>query len=92
MASELDAYREESASDSGWRLLYQQARRLMAQESYTCAADILRLLGLAAPGEAEIWNALAECHDAENRPDVGDTLRALGRLVQTQLQPPMRSS
>jgi hypothetical protein len=59
---------------------------MMAQERYSSAADVLRVLVVAAPGEPDLWNALAECHDAEDRPDIGDTLRSVGRLVQTQLQ------
>jgi hypothetical protein len=65
---------------------------MMAEERYSSAADILRVLVLAAPGEPEVWNALAECHDAEDRSDVGDTLRSVGRLIQTRLEPQTRTS
>ena len=91
MASSLHANGKESAGETGWCLLYQRARRLMVQESYSSAADVLRMLALAAPGEPDVWNALADCHDAEGRSDIGDSLRSLGRLIQLQLRPETRS-
>jgi Flp pilus assembly protein TadD len=62
----------------------------MAQEEYSSAADILRMLVLAAPAEPDVWNALAACHDAAGRTDIGETLRSLSWLV--QLQTSTRSS
>jgi Flp pilus assembly protein TadD len=92
MASTAEDSEKESASATGWRLLYGRARRLMAQEEYASAADILRMLVLAAPGEPDVWNALAACHEAEGRTDIGETLRSLSWLVHSQLQTNTRTS
>jgi Flp pilus assembly protein TadD len=87
MMSGADTARAENASESSWRLVYEKARGFMAHGEYSKAADILRVLALAAPRETEIWNALAACHDAEDRSDIGDALRSLSQLIQSQLTP-----
>ena len=75
-----------SASDHGWRSLHRTARTFLHRGEHAKAADILRMLIIAVPGEPDIWDALADCHDAENQPDVGETLRSLGRIAAAQLQ------
>jgi hypothetical protein len=89
MASRNDEKR--GTRDSGWRLLYDRALAFMAKGQHQGAADVLRLLALASPGELEVWEALATCHDAEDRPDIGDALRSLAGLLQIQLQEQTRS-
>jgi len=79
--------RKEGASESSWRLLWETARHLMARGEHAKAADMLRLLAIAEPEQTEIWDALADCHDAENRTDIGDALRELGRVIHRQLSP-----
>ncbi len=78
---------KEDASDSSWRLLWEAARRLIARDEHAKAADLLRVLAVAAPERMEIWDALADCHDAEDRTDIADALRSLGRVIHQQLSP-----
>jgi hypothetical protein len=85
MTANLQTTREESAGESSWRLLYEKARQFIARGEHSKAADILRILALAVPGEMEIWAALATCHDADNRSDIGDALRSLSQFIQSQL-------
>ena len=85
MASDRQTTREPTADEAGWPRLYQKARDFMARGEHSKAADILRMLALAVPGEMDIWAALAECHDADDRSDVGDALRSLGHFIQSQL-------
>lgn len=85
MASNANPAQRGSASESSWRLLYQRACALMTNGEHSKAADVLRVLALAAPGETEIWDALATCHDIDERSDIGDALRSLGRLICSQL-------
>ena len=75
-----------------WRLLFEGARSLIARGRHSEASDVLRMLALAKPGEIEIWDTLAACHDAEEQSDVAEVLRSLGRLLQTKPQPERRSS
>jgi Flp pilus assembly protein TadD len=58
------------------------ARDLIARGEHRRASDILRVLALGSPHDPDIWNTLAACHDADDRPDIGETLRALGRVLQ----------
>ena len=63
-----------TADRTGWRLLYVKAKAMMDLGKHEMAADVLRMLALASPGEFEVWNALATCHDAQERPDIAETL------------------
>jgi hypothetical protein len=92
MSSAVHSNHEESAGSCGWRSLYQTALLFFRRGEHAVAKDILRMLILAVPWELEMWDALAECHDAESQPDVGEALRSLGRTVTTQLEMEARQS
>jgi Flp pilus assembly protein TadD len=70
--------------DCTWRPMYERALGMMDQGEYGKAADVLRVLALAAPSEPDVWQALATCHDRQDRADIGDALRALGRMLEKQ--------
>jgi len=73
---------ENRASQSSWPLAYARAVRLLSNGEHRNAADILRVLAISVPEQPEIWEALASCHDAENRVDIAQALRLVGRLLQ----------
>ncbi|HEX9295854.1 MAG TPA: hypothetical protein VF881_08460 [Polyangiaceae bacterium] len=62
--------------------MYDAALGFMAKGEQSKAADLLRVLALAAPTEPEVWEALATCHDEQNQRDIGEALRALGRMLE----------
>ncbi len=82
-----DLQRSSSAGDANWRPMYETALVLMAKGEHAMAADLLRVLAIAAPNEPEVWQALATCHDEQNQVDIAEALRSLGRLLQPSFGP-----
>jgi Flp pilus assembly protein TadD len=70
------------AGECTWRPMYERALGMMARAEYGKAADVLRVVALAAPSESDVWQALAICHDRRDQTDIGDALRALGRMLE----------
>ena len=80
----LDGKQRDGAGDSCWRPLLQRSIHLMGRGEHAQASDLLRVLVLAAPREIAVWDALAECHEAQAQIDVAESLRSLGRLIHDQ--------
>jgi Flp pilus assembly protein TadD len=64
-----------------WLAAYELAVALFEKGDFGPAVDLLRSLALAEPHEERIWQALAQCHDAADDPEVAKALRTLGRLL-----------
>jgi predicted Zn-dependent protease len=62
-------------------LAYEKALALMASDQYSRAADVLRMLAVANPRRRELWESLADCHDALDQKAVADVVRSVGHLA-----------
>ena len=63
------------------RATFDVARGAFVQGDVARARDILRTLLLAAPGEPDVWEGLARCHDALGQAHAAYALRTLGSAV-----------